>query len=827
MILTGSEIEREWRNDRITIDPFRPEQLNPNSYNFRLGRTIRIYRSEHLDARYANEFDEIEIPDGGFVLEPGRLYLAHTIEVLGSDHYAPTFAARSSIARLGIFINLSASLGDIGYKGQWTLQLYTSLPVRVYPGINIGQMMWWRPQGEIQLYNGKYQGARGPRPSDIHVDFDKQFAREAFPGLGACVSPEEVGPKFAALASASRRLRVPPAVCVPAATFGEATQPEQMAQLADAFADLRATVGAFFTDSAGRIREIAGRIAFPERSRELLRVRMQEAFGDLDATAFAVRSSGIREDTATSSMAGVHDTLLGVRGIDGVIDAIERCWHSYFEAPAVAARVRAGDFDATPHLAVIVQKMVEPTVAGVAFTGLEPGAADRVTVEYVTGLADQLVAGVATPTRVVSGDLGVAHHAELSEVVTLARQLKEYQGHDVDVEWAADRTGVWLIQVRPLTATMERAADPQPVGATRSLYFEQVPAGFDLGEVAGVYGGYVAKRGPAYRIAADNGVPVGAGWVIQFNGRGLHDEQTARRLRAELATGSSSECVLDLGDTLRQIVIAKDEVLDRLAELTGVGPDGIELRAAVVRDFIRGEFGVIVRSMESGLVAEYSPEGLLALNRGTAGGHTLVVSESGELVHTSGARPDADRLVPHVVRLGDFAAAMRARYGSVTLEGIYSGGRIYFVDYSVVGPDPVVVSPSGAVRVSPGTASGRLFLLDDDDLLSRLSIGPAVSISRSADLSQYAGLARIMDKVKALGEKPIIHASRPYAVLSVLIGHVAGFVFEQGSTLSHLAILLREAGIPAVVAAGIKTADEVVISDGTVSVTVNGEGRQC
>jgi phosphoenolpyruvate-protein kinase (PTS system EI component) len=63
-------------------------------------------------------------------------------------------------------------------------------------------------------------------------------------------------------------------------------------------------------------------------------------------------------------------------------------------------------------------------------------------------------------------------------------------------------------------------------------------------------------------------------------------------------------------------------------------------------------------------------------------------------------------------------------------------------------------------------------------------------------------------------------------VLSVLIGHVAGFVFEQGSTLSHLAILLREAGIPAVAAAGIRTAGEVVISDGTVSVTVHGEGRQ-
>lgn len=163
MILTGHEIEKEHANGRITIAPFSASQVNPNSYNFRLGRTLRVYRSGVLDPKHLQEFDEIEIPDEGLILQSRRLYLAHTIEVLGSDHYVPTFAARSSIARLGIFIHLSSGLGDIGYKGQWTLQLYTLNDVRVYPGMNIGQMMWWRPEGEVVLYDGKYQGASGPR----------------------------------------------------------------------------------------------------------------------------------------------------------------------------------------------------------------------------------------------------------------------------------------------------------------------------------------------------------------------------------------------------------------------------------------------------------------------------------------------------------------------------------------------------------------------------------------------------------------------------------------------------------------------------------------
>ena len=73
MILTGDEIERERTNGRITIDPFIPEQVNPNSYNFRLGQTLRVYHPGVLDVRAPNRYEEIEILNSGYVLEPGRL----------------------------------------------------------------------------------------------------------------------------------------------------------------------------------------------------------------------------------------------------------------------------------------------------------------------------------------------------------------------------------------------------------------------------------------------------------------------------------------------------------------------------------------------------------------------------------------------------------------------------------------------------------------------------------------------------------------------------------------------------------------------------------
>lgn len=172
MILTGPEIIGERERGRLVIDPFNVDQVNPNSYNFRLGSTLRVYERFPLDTRHRNPYSEIEIPDEGLVLDPHRLYLGNTLERMGGNCYAPTFAARSSIARLGLFINLSANLGDIGFVGQWTLQLVAIHPVRVYPSLPIGQMMWWRPKGTIALYNGKYQGSVGPQTTLIHRDVE-------------------------------------------------------------------------------------------------------------------------------------------------------------------------------------------------------------------------------------------------------------------------------------------------------------------------------------------------------------------------------------------------------------------------------------------------------------------------------------------------------------------------------------------------------------------------------------------------------------------------------------------------------------------------------
>lgn len=173
MILTGQEISNRVAIGDIVIEPFNPKSVNPNSYNFRLHPELVVYDEVVIDPSKPNKTKTITIPSEGLILEPNKLYLASTMETMGSNHFVPTYAARSSIARLGMFINLSAPLGDIGFIGKWTIQLYCLHPIRIYAGMNIGQMMFWHVRGNINLYDGKYQHAEGVISSRGYIDFHK------------------------------------------------------------------------------------------------------------------------------------------------------------------------------------------------------------------------------------------------------------------------------------------------------------------------------------------------------------------------------------------------------------------------------------------------------------------------------------------------------------------------------------------------------------------------------------------------------------------------------------------------------------------------------
>ncbi len=164
MILSGLKIEKEIQNGNINIEPFKEDSLNPNSYNYCLGNVLYEINDEVIDPKEKTQYKEIKLTKKGYVLKPNKLYLANTFEKIGSKKYVTQLIGRSSIGRLGLFLQVTAPLGHIGCYHNWTLELKTVEPLRVYPYMKIGQVTFWKLTGKktITYETGKYNKHNKP-----------------------------------------------------------------------------------------------------------------------------------------------------------------------------------------------------------------------------------------------------------------------------------------------------------------------------------------------------------------------------------------------------------------------------------------------------------------------------------------------------------------------------------------------------------------------------------------------------------------------------------------------------------------------------------------
>jgi dCTP deaminase len=167
MILTGAAITAAVDRGEIVIDPFDPSRVNPNSYNYRLGE--EIYRVEVGDGSGPVAHCRMEPVDGRHLLRKGHFYLGHTLESIGSTRYVTSLIGRSSIGRLGLFVQLSANLGHRGAIHRWTLELLPAMNIYVYPGQVIGQVSFWSTVGTVAAYRGWYGRHDRPMPSKLHT----------------------------------------------------------------------------------------------------------------------------------------------------------------------------------------------------------------------------------------------------------------------------------------------------------------------------------------------------------------------------------------------------------------------------------------------------------------------------------------------------------------------------------------------------------------------------------------------------------------------------------------------------------------------------------
>ncbi|HEX6587266.1 MAG TPA: phosphoenolpyruvate synthase [Solirubrobacterales bacterium] len=249
----------------------------------------------------------------------------------------------------------------------------------------------------------------------------------------------------------------------------------------------------------------------PDEVANEIRNAYLELAGDLEDPPVAVRSSATAEDTEAASFAGMNETFLNVRGPDEVVNAVRRCWSSLFGARTVFYRAKKGFGQADMDIAVVVQRQILSTRAGVMFT-IDPssGDRDRLVIEGSLGLGESVVSGQVSPdryvvdkkthhilkrdvkrkelvieplpdggtrTRQLSGEESMQPALtddEVRAVAELGIRDEEHYETPQDTEWAFDEDDrAWMLQSRPVTASggdvSSAIAEPEGEALVRGL----------------------------------------------------------------------------------------------------------------------------------------------------------------------------------------------------------------------------------------------------------------------------------------------------------------------------------------------------------------------
>ena len=188
MLLSDRDIAAEIKAERVRVEPFDPKMIQPSSVDVRLDRFFRVFenhRYEVIDPSVEQSELTREVavaPSEFFILHPGEFVLASTYEVITlPDDIAGRLEGKSSLGRLGLLTHSTAGFIDPGFSGHITLELsnVANLPVKLYPGMKIGQLCLIKlsspaehPYGSA-VYGSRYQGQRGPTPSKSWLNFHK------------------------------------------------------------------------------------------------------------------------------------------------------------------------------------------------------------------------------------------------------------------------------------------------------------------------------------------------------------------------------------------------------------------------------------------------------------------------------------------------------------------------------------------------------------------------------------------------------------------------------------------------------------------------------
>ena len=524
-----------------------------------------------------------------------------------------------------------------------------------------------------------------------------------------------------------------------------------------------------------------------------------------DGWPVAVRSSSALEDSASESKAGHFLSLLGIFDRHSIAGAIKQVQSS------------------GPSMAVVIQPLIHPAFAGVAFS-CDPltYARNDVVIAWTRGLADRLVAGDDPGTRIAAdrrGNLKSGEwplpHSLLVELVTSIDRIEKTMDGPVDIEWAIDEDRqLWLVQARRVvlpgflhvSLNSQAAFDSLPTVVRQHSKIRLRRQAFERGVAMAPA---IVECWPSDAAEANSprddelGKPAGVSVVL------LHPERVQCQIVREFASVNGSDVEFFARGCRRHCIRRYPKAVGVTAAKHAVLKAGLStswLSVAIVQAVWDAAVTGIIRQSRDGYIIElaqghFVPKGVVPTS--------TIVLDRGRNVLSAVWReqPAAYRFIDgHVVT--ETPPENEVRFDNGTLGDIAASFDPLFELYGDAALEFGVVISRGnytpyLIDVAESDTAG---LALDLELINSgvLSVGKCRGRVHRIELSEIGALDKhLHDRPEdaIIGDKDIvIVAERASIELLPFAGApgVAGFVFERGSILAHLAVVLREKGIPAV-----------------------------
>jgi len=296
---------------------------------------------------------------------------------------------------------------------------------------------------------------------------------------------EEAGGKGASLGEMTNAgIPVPPGFVISAAAFEQFIRETDINVEIDAVLNKVKPADINSVEKASlKIRDIINDVAFPE----IIAAEAVKQFKELGAKYVAVRSSATAEDSSAASWAGELESYLNVTD-KSFLDSIKKCWSSLFTPRAIFYRFEKNLQDQKVSVAVVIQKMVQSDISGIAFT-VHPITEDynQMVIEAGYGLGEAIVSGSVTPDTYVIDktdksliDINISQQErkivrdeeketdwvevskkeqqkqkmtgkKIVELAEICLGIEKHFNFPCDIEWAMEDDKLYITQSRPIT----------------------------------------------------------------------------------------------------------------------------------------------------------------------------------------------------------------------------------------------------------------------------------------------------------------------------------------------------------------------------------------